>query len=208
MNLLDKIELFFDKNIILNKSNNIIYKLNKPTFKKCVLKVDQEYEGGRDNYYTIIKLTQLHSQITNYATEFEQLISYIVICQTITFMALAFSLYFVEPIFEANTYKNRCQLILLFVSYVWKILATICLYNVLYVLYDEAIPDELFCKLMQLSYMLIFWFIFIIIVSLLGMSLGFMVLVCNICIDRIIKWSNILTISLITETPNDGSEDL
>ena len=55
MNLLDKIELFFDKNIILNKSNNIIYKLNKPTFKKCVLKVDQEYEGGRDNYYTIIK---------------------------------------------------------------------------------------------------------------------------------------------------------
>ena len=123
-------------------------------------------------------------------------------------MALAFSLYFVEPIFEANTYKNRCQLILLFVSYVWKILATICLYNVLYVLYDEAIPDELFCKLMQLSYMLIFWFIFIIIVSLLGMSLGFMVLVCNICIDRIIKWSKILTISLITETPNDGSEDL
>lgn len=160
------------------------------------------------NYYTIIKLTQLHSQITNYATEFEQLISYIVICQTITFMALAFSLYFVEPIFEANTYKNRCQLIILFVSYVWKILATVCLYNVLYVLYDEAIPDELFCKLMQLSYMLIFWFIFIIIVSLLGMSLGFMVLVCNICTDRIIKWSKILTISLITETPNDGSEDL
>jgi hypothetical protein len=55
MNLLEKMELFFDKNIILNKSNNIIYKLNKPIFKKCVLNVDQEYEGGCNNYHTIIK---------------------------------------------------------------------------------------------------------------------------------------------------------
>ncbi len=49
------IEPLFDKNLILEKSNNISIKINKPTFKKIVLNKTEFHEGIGDNYYSIIK---------------------------------------------------------------------------------------------------------------------------------------------------------
>jgi hypothetical protein len=39
-----KIEPFLDKNIIKEKTLNIIFEINKPKFEGIVLKLDKEYE--------------------------------------------------------------------------------------------------------------------------------------------------------------------
>lgn len=53
-------EIFFDKSVILNKSNNISFGINIPKFKKNVLKIDQPFEGEGNAYYKIIKNRNLY----------------------------------------------------------------------------------------------------------------------------------------------------
>jgi len=48
------LEIFFDKSIILQKSNNILFDINIPIFKQNVLQPDQSYEGDGNAYYKII----------------------------------------------------------------------------------------------------------------------------------------------------------
>jgi hypothetical protein len=48
-----KIEPLFNRNIIINKSDNIIFEINKPNFEKNVFKLDREYEKT-SGYYTIL----------------------------------------------------------------------------------------------------------------------------------------------------------
>lgn len=47
-------EPFLDKSIIKEKSDNIIYDINKPVFEKIVLETDQNHEGCSNGYYTIM----------------------------------------------------------------------------------------------------------------------------------------------------------
>jgi hypothetical protein len=161
------------------------------------------------NHYTIQKLSLLQSILTNYTVELGEIQRYIIICQSLTFMALVFSFYFIDPILEYNVNKNRCQLLVFFVSFVWKSLATLCLnLNNTYELFDNGIPHDLFCFLLQSSFMLIFMFITIMLVGILGMSLAFMFATCSLCTNKIITWSKTQHISLINKTSNDGSEDV
>jgi hypothetical protein len=158
------------------------------------------------NYYTIINLSLLQLQLTSHVAELEHLQMYIIVCQSFTFMALLFSFYFINPILEYNVNKNRRQLIIFFVSFVWKSLATVyCLPNSLQVL---SIQDDLFCWLIQLSFVPILMFMSIIIVGLLGMSLAFIVTTCCFCINQIVTWSKTQFISVINETLTDGSENV
>jgi len=48
------VEPFLCAEIIIEKSENIKYNINKPKFEQIVLKSDQPYEGEADSYYTII----------------------------------------------------------------------------------------------------------------------------------------------------------
>ena len=48
-----KIEPFLDKNIIKEKTLNIIFEINKPIFEGIVLKLDKEYEIT-NGYFTIL----------------------------------------------------------------------------------------------------------------------------------------------------------
>jgi hypothetical protein len=48
-----KIELFLDKNIVKEKTLNIIFEINKPIFEGIVLKLDREYEIT-NGYFTIL----------------------------------------------------------------------------------------------------------------------------------------------------------
>ena len=48
-----KIELFLDKNIIVEKTSNIIFEINNPIFEKNVLKLDRNYEIT-NGYFTIL----------------------------------------------------------------------------------------------------------------------------------------------------------
>jgi len=50
-----KVEPFLYKNIIKNKSENIIIELNKPKFEKIVLNLDQDYEKT-NGYFTILHI--------------------------------------------------------------------------------------------------------------------------------------------------------
>jgi hypothetical protein len=47
-------EPFLDKSIIKEKTDNIIYDINKPIFEKIVLESDQNHEGCSNGYYTIM----------------------------------------------------------------------------------------------------------------------------------------------------------
>ena len=49
------LEIFFNKSIILEKSNNIIFDINTPKFKQNVLQNDQSYEGDGNGCYKIIQ---------------------------------------------------------------------------------------------------------------------------------------------------------
>lgn len=48
-------EIFFNKDIIKEKSENINFDINIPRFKQNVLKVTEQYEGGGNCYYKVIK---------------------------------------------------------------------------------------------------------------------------------------------------------
>jgi hypothetical protein len=48
------VEPFLFRDIISDKSDNIIIETNKPIFEKTVLKPDQPFEGASDGYYIII----------------------------------------------------------------------------------------------------------------------------------------------------------
>ena len=48
------LEIFFNKSIIIEKSNNILFDINIPKFKQNILQIDQSYEGNRNAYYKII----------------------------------------------------------------------------------------------------------------------------------------------------------
>jgi len=48
-------EIFFNKDIIKEQSENIIFNINIPKFKQTVLKVTKPYEGGGNSYYKVIK---------------------------------------------------------------------------------------------------------------------------------------------------------
>ena len=48
-------EIFFNKDIIKEQSENIIFNINIPRFKQNVLKVTEPYEGGGNSYYKVIK---------------------------------------------------------------------------------------------------------------------------------------------------------
>ena len=52
--LYDIIEPLLNEDIIIEKSENIIFDINKPTFEKIVLQSDQPFEGETNGYYTII----------------------------------------------------------------------------------------------------------------------------------------------------------
>lgn len=47
-------EPFLYKNIIKDKSDNIIYDINQPIFEKIVLEPDKSHEGASNGYYTIM----------------------------------------------------------------------------------------------------------------------------------------------------------
>ena len=55
-----KIELFFEQKIILNKSDNIKYIINKPKFKKKIFSITENYEGGGESYFTILENNNNH----------------------------------------------------------------------------------------------------------------------------------------------------
>jgi hypothetical protein len=48
------VEPFLDEDVIIEKSDNIKFNINKPTFEKKVLQSDQPFEGEGNGYYTII----------------------------------------------------------------------------------------------------------------------------------------------------------
>ena len=48
------LEIFFNKSIITEKSNNILFNINIPKFKQNILQIDQSYEGNENAYYKII----------------------------------------------------------------------------------------------------------------------------------------------------------
>ena len=48
------VEPFLYREIISEKSNNIILEINKPFFEKTVLVSDQKYEGDGNGYYSIM----------------------------------------------------------------------------------------------------------------------------------------------------------
>ena len=53
-NLNEIVEPFFDEDIIIEKSDNIIFDINKPSFEKIVLKSDRLFEGEGTGYFTIL----------------------------------------------------------------------------------------------------------------------------------------------------------
>jgi hypothetical protein len=55
MNNRIKVEPFLYRNIIKEKSENIIFEINKPKFEKNVLNLDREYEKT-NGYFTIINV--------------------------------------------------------------------------------------------------------------------------------------------------------
>lgn len=47
------VEPFLDRNIVKDKSDNILFEINKPKFEKNILKLDRDYEK-QSAYFTIL----------------------------------------------------------------------------------------------------------------------------------------------------------
>lgn len=160
------------------------------------------------NYYSIIKLTLLQAQFSEFVA-FTHIIFNTIICQYITFLTMFFIFYFANPVFEQDVGKNRSQVIVLLVSYFSKLCVTIYNYNVMF---GENIisfkTSDLFYNLIELSYVPMVGFMLLILVNMVVCCLYFILITCDAYFTKMVNWSKTCNLSLIQRRQNDGCEDV
>ena len=160
------------------------------------------------NYYSIIKLTLLQAQFSEFVA-FTHIIFNTIICQYITFLNQFFVIYFSNPIWDENVEKKRRQGIVIVVSYFSKLCVTIYNYNVMF---GENIisfkTDDLFYNLIEFSYVPMFAFMLLILVIMVVCCLYFILITCDAYFTKMVNWSKTCNLSIIQRRQNDGCEDV
>lgn len=163
------------------------------------------------NYYSIIKLTLLQSQVQK--LEFNVLFTHIknniYICQSLTFLNQFFVIYFSNPIWDKNVEKKRRQGIVIVVSYFSKLCVTIYNHNVM--LGENVTPfktDDLIYNLIIMSYIPMVMSVLLILLCILSCLAGVIFEFIIIYFTKMVKWSKTCKLSIIQRRQNDGCEDV